>query len=240
MAIAIRHPTGPSDFLSQGPPMRSALQLVLLLLAFLVAAPARAEWRDIAYSDVAKMPLMLKKVDPQHVFTYFYRVAPGKDQPALPSDLKLQVSADGKIVPLAFQADGRVDLPIRQDWMDAGAQVQINQPKGKVVINFTLNSRVPPGTRMSYAELTESAPVLERGIKEMAGLMSFLAPKVKVIVLKFDKGATQTVTLALPDGKKKVWQTDAKGTINLPWEPDWSPAVVMLSAPLKGLDQVLK
>jgi hypothetical protein len=220
--------------------MRSAVQLALLVLALLVAVPSRAEWRDIAYSDVAKMPLMLKKVDPQHVFTYFYRVVPAKGQQTLPPDLKLQVSADGQVVPVAFQADGRVDLPIRQDWQDAGAKIQINQPKGKVLISFTLNSRVPPGTRMSYGELTESAPVLERGIKEMAGLMSFLAPKVTVIVLKFDKSAAQTVTLALPDGQKKVWKTDAEGQIQLPWEPDWSSAAVMLSAPLKGIDQVMK
>ena len=93
---------------------------------------------------------------------------------------------------------------------------------------------------MTYGQLTESVPVLERGIKEMAGMLSLFAPKVKQVVLKFEKGTPQTATLSLPDGKKKVWKTDADGRIQLPWEPDWSAAAVVLSAPLKGIDQVMK
>jgi len=220
--------------------MRPFASVALLFLAFVTSAPARAEWRDIAYADMAKMPLMLKKVDPQRVFVYFYKAVPTQRQPKLPPDLKLQVLTGGQVIPIAVGGDGRFDLPLREDWIDAGAKVQVNQPKGQVAVSFTLNARVPPGTRMSYGQLTECAPVLERGIKEMAGLMSFLAPRVKQIILKFDKAVPQSVTLALPDGSKKVWTSDAEGLVRLPWEPDWNSDPVLLSAPLTGIDPQMK
>ena len=213
--------------------------LALILLAF-CASPVHAEWRSLPYADLAKMPLMLKKVDPQGIYHAYYLAKPGKGQASLPADLKMQVSTGGLVVPVPIQSDGRVDLPIRQDWADAGAQIQVNQPKGTISVSFLMNSRTPPGTRMTYGQLTESVPVLERGIKEMAGMLSLFAPKVKQVVLKFEKGTPQTATLALPGGQSKAWKTDADGQIRLPWEPDWNAAVVVLSAPLKGIDQVMK
>jgi hypothetical protein len=81
--------------------------------------------------------------------------------------------------------------------------------------------------------------VLERGISDMAGLMSFMAPDVKALVLKFDRPG-HTVVLTLPGGKRKSWTSDAKGRIELPWEPKWAAGMVELSAPLAGIDQVLK
>lgn len=219
--------------------MRRFAFISLFLLAF-IALPSQAEWRSLPYAELAKMPLMLKKVDPQGIYDAFYQAKASKAGASLPADLKMQVSAAGQLIPVPIQPGGRVDLPVRQDWADAGAQLQVNQPKGTISVSFVMNSRVPPGTRMSYGQLTESVPVLERGIKEMAGMLSFFAPKVKQVVLKFEKGSAQTITLSLPDGAKKVWKTDANGQIQLPWQPAWSAGAVELSAPLKGIDQVMK
>ena len=213
-----------------------------LLAAALAALPlaASAEWRDIPYGDVAKMPLMLGKVDPGHVYSYRFNASPMKGQKALPADFRLQIKLkDGQVLPVPIRPDGRVDMPIRQDWADADAILQSNQPKGVVMVGMTLDARTPPGTKMSYAQLTESLPILERGISEYAGLMSFLAPDVKALVLKFDKPG-HTAVLTLPGGKKKNWTADAKGRIELPWEPKWAAGLVELSAPLAGVDPVMK
>lgn len=210
------------------------------LLALAAAAPAAAEWRDIPYDAIAKLPLTIKKVDTQKIFTATLKARPGDGQTTMPADFRLQVKVGEQLVPVVIHPDGRVDLPVRQDWVDAGAVIQTNQPKGRVKVDFSIDSRTPPGTRMSYAQLTESVPVMERGIKEMAGMMSFLAPKVRELILRFDQGSPQTVTLTLPDGKKKLWKSDAKGHARLPWEPKWLAATVELSAPLQGIDQVMK
>jgi len=210
------------------------------LLALAVATPAAAEWRDIPYADIAKMPLTLKKVDPQKIFTTTLKAKPGEGQTALPADFRLQVKVGAQTIPVLIQPDGAIELPMRQDWVDSGAIVQSNQSKGRVKVDLTIDSRTPPGTRMSYAQLTESVPVMERGIKEMAGMMSFMAPKVRELILRFGTGSPQTVTLTLPGGKKMLWKSDAKGHARVPWERKWLAATVELSAPLQGIDQVMK
>jgi len=214
------------------------LSLATALLALPLAA--MAEWRDIPYADVAKMPLMLGKVDPGHVYRFSFKASPMKGQKALPADFRLQIKLKGgQLLPVAIRPDGVVDMPIRQDWADSGALLQSNQPKGVVMVGMNLDARTPPGTKMSYAQLTESLPILERGISEYAGLMSFLAPDVKALVLKFDKPG-HTAVLTLPDGKKKSWTADAKGRIELPWNAKWAAGMVELSAPLVGVDQIMK
>jgi hypothetical protein len=218
-------------------PLRLLLAVLLLLAA---ALPAQAQWREVPYADVAKMPLGLKKADPQGVFTSYYILRPGKGKPALPQDLQFRIRAGGETVPVPIGPDGRISFPARQDWADHGAVVLINQPKGSFAMSFGMDARTPPGTRMTYAALAESAPVLERGIRDMAGLMSFLAPKVRALLLDFEPGAAQTVEITLADGKRKVFRTDAKGRVRLPWQPDWAGAAVVLSAPLKKIDPELK
>jgi len=220
-------------------PLHPARQILALALLALPLA-AWAEWRDIPYGDVAKMPLMLGKVDPQHVYSFSFKATPMKGQKALPADFRLQIKLKGgQLLPVAIRPDGVVDMPIRQDWADSGALLQSNQPKGVVMVGMNLDARTPPGTKMSYAQLTESLPILERGISEYAGLMSFLAPDVKALVLKFDKPG-HTAVLTLPDGKKKSWTADAKGRIELPWNAKWAAGMVELSAPLVGVDQIMK
>ena len=215
-----------------------AVTLLALPLA-LLPGTALAEWRDIPYAEVAKMPLKLDQLDPQHIYKARLVARPAKGLKALPADFRLQVKVKGQVVPVAVAADGTVQLPIRQDWADAGAMIQSNQPKGTVSVSMNFDARTPPGTRMSYAQLTESAPVLERGISEMAGLLSFMAPGVKALVLKWEQPG-HTAVLTLPNGKKKSWKADAKGRIELPWEPKWAAGMVELSAPLSGIDQIMK
>ena len=218
--------------------MRPIQLLALILL--LVSTTVTAEWRDIPYADVAKMPLALKLADPAGIYTAFYRAIPAEGKTSLPPDFRFQIKTGQLLVAVVMQSDGRVDFTIRQDWADSSAAVQVNQPKGSFRMSFSMTPRTPAGTSMSYGQLTESAPVLERGIKQMAGLMSFMAPKVRAIQIAFADSAPQTATVTLADGRKKVWKSDAAGKIRLPWEPSWSGASVALSAPLKEVEPVLK
>ena len=216
-------------------PARLALATALLALPL----AALADWRDIPYEDVAKMPLMLQKVDPGHVYSFSFKASPMKGQ-LMPADFRLQIKRkDGQLLPVKVAPDGRVDMPIRQDWAHDGTVLQSNQPKGVVMVAMNLDARVPPGTKMSYAQLTESLPILERGISEYAGIMSFMAPDVKALVLRFGKPG-HTAVLTLPDGKQKRWAADAKGQVELPWNAKWAAGIVELSAPLVGVDPIMK
>ena len=214
----------------------------LLAALFLLAAalPVRAEWREVPYADMAKLPLGLRKVDPDGVFTASYLVQPGERAKQLPTDLQFKIRAGAETVAVPIGTDGKLDFPVRADWAEQDAVVLINQPKGSFQMLININARTPPGTRMTYAKLAESAPVLERGIRDMAGLMSFMAPKVRGLLLDFEPGTVQTAEITLADGKRKLYRSDAKGRIRLPWDPDWAAATVVLSAPLKKIDPELK
>ena len=217
-----------------------SLRPLLALLLLAVALPVRAEWREVPYAEVARMALGLRKVDPEGVFTVQYIVEPGERAKRLPADLQFKIRAGTDIVPVPVGADGKVAFPVRPDWAGQGAVVLVNQPKGSFVMNFVLVARTPSGTRMTYARLAESVPVLERGIRDMAGLMRFLAPKVRGLLLDFEPGAVQTVEITPPGGKPRVYPSDARGRVRLPWEPGWAAATVVLSAPLKKIDPELK
>src|SRR4249920_1823829 len=120
------------SFPSDGPRMRlPAAPTYLILLTFLfIARPVAAEWRDIPYEDVAKMPLALKAADPQGIYTATYKVVPAEGKSSLPTGLQFQVKTGQQLVPVVIEPDGKVDFPIRKDWFEDGASIQVNQPKG--------------------------------------------------------------------------------------------------------------
>src|SRR6476659_9100694 len=96
-------------------PLRLA-RLALAPALLLLPLAAMADWRDIPYEDVAKMPLMLQKVAPGHVYSFSFKAGPMKGQ-AMPADFRLQLKLkDGQLLPVKVAPDGRVDMPIRQDW----------------------------------------------------------------------------------------------------------------------------
>ncbi len=211
------------------------------LCALLALGAARAEQsRELPYKDVVRMQAMLQKVDADHVFSSRFSVEPATPSEPLPADLQVAVLVDGKAIPVQVDPDGRMHLVVRQDWIDAGAKLRVNQPKGKVVFGYNFKARTPPGTRMRYAQLAESAYVMERGIREEAGLLGFLAPKPRVLDIRFRPGPAQELVLRFADGTSKRYRAVAKGDggyngIELPWDPDWRDAEVILSAPVGGI-----
>lgn len=219
-----------------------------LLALLLVAGVARAdEWRKVPYKDLARMQVMLDKVDTDHVFSSRYTVKPVKAGTRLPANLRIEVRVLGKTIPVVVDADGRLHLPARQDWIDAGAMIHVNQPKGLLNVTYNYRARTPPGTRMRYSQLAESVQVMARGIDEAAGLLRFLAPKPYALGLTFPPGAAQEVVLGFADGTSKRFRAvpkgrgqEARNELELPWNPDWRDAEVTLGAPLRGVLPLMK
>ncbi|TWI06306.1 Protein of unknown function (DUF2987) [Luteimonas cucumeris] len=219
--------------------------LVPLLLACGIAHGD--EWREIPYKEVARMQLVLEKVDTDRVFTTSYSIKRADGRPALPPNLRVEVVAAGKAVPLQVDPDGKVHLPIRQDWVDNRATIRINQPKGSMTLSYGYKARTPPGTRMHYSRLTESLQVMERGIEQAAGLLSFLAPEPYALGIMFPSGPQQEVVLTFPDGSVKRFRSSGSGSsegidnrLELPWNPDWQDAEVTFSAPPRSVLPLMK
>lgn len=214
----------------------------------LISSVAQAEeWREIPYKDIARMQLVLEKVDTEHIFSSRYSVKRTDGKQALPSNLQIEIVAAGKTVPVRVDPEGNVQLPIRQDWADAGAKLRINQPKGALTLAYNYKVRTPAGTRMRYSQLTESLLVMERGIKQAAGFLSFMAPEPYALGIMFPPGPRQEVLLTFPDGSTKRFRTSSRSkiegadnSIEVPWNPRWRDAEVTLSAPLGGVLPLMK
>ena len=216
------------------------MQRIALLLALsLLATPVLAAWRDIPYDDMARIPLLLQKLDQDGIYRSWLEARPGAGHAGLPDDLRVELQLDGRTIPVPRGTDGTLELPWRADWSGKDAKVRLNYPKERAGIVFHLKPRTPPGTRMSYAKLTESLPLMERGIQEMAGMMSFLAPEPEALVLQFAPGAVQTVVLTRPGKAPRTFRSATDGKLELPWNQDWNAATVVLSAPLQAVAPVI-
>jgi hypothetical protein len=210
-------------------PFRYALPLSTLLLAF--AAQAE-EGRDVPLAPTCAGVIKAKPADPEGIFRIKMVVKP-KDEPSLPADLALELRNKGQITPLHLDADHGFDPRCGDPGMK-DAVVHINQPRSRVRFGLVFPARVPAGTDMSYAKLSESVPVMEKAIKLQAGMLRFMAPKVVGIRLTFAPATGQSVTIGLPDGAKR-FEVDPRGVLVLPWNPDWASATVRLSEPLVGI-----
>lgn len=204
-----------------------------LAVLLLVSGVARGEeWREVPYKDLAQLQVMLAKVDTEHVFATRFKVESSVPGKSLPADLRIEVLVDGKAHPVRVDPDGNMALPARQDWLDADAKIRVNQPKGTLKVSYEYKARTPPGKEMSYARLTESLQVMERGIKEAAGWMRFLAPEPYALRIIFPvSAAPMELVLSFPDGSSKRYRAkapaDDKATyqeIELPWNPEWRQA----------------
>ena len=214
-------------------------RIAAFLLLSLLATPVLAAWRDIPYDDLARIPLLLQKLDQGGIYRSWVEARPGSGHADLPADLLVELQVEGRTIQVTCKADGTLDLPWRAEWSGKDAKVRLNYPKERAGIVFHLKPRTPPGTRMSYAKLTESLPLMDRGIREMAGMMSFLAPEPEALVLQFAPGAVQTLVLTRPGKAPRTFRSANDGKLELPWNPDWSAATVVLSAPLQGVAPVI-
>lgn len=222
--------------------MKQWMVWCLAVLLTLTGAARAEAWREIPYKDLTRIPLMLEKVDGDHVFSSRYTIEPAKAGTPLPADLRVAVLVGDRTIPVAVGPDGHLRLPVRQDWVDARARLRINQPKERLKVVYRYKARTPPGTRMRYGQLTESVQVMVRGIDEAAGLLGFLAPEPHALGLTFPPGRPQEVVLAFADGTSKRFRAvprgegaDARNELELPWDPDWLDAQVTLDAPLRAV-----
>src|SRR5687768_5847683 len=116
---SLRHPI-------QEPPMQ---RIAAFLALMLLATPVLAAWRDIPYDDLARIPLLLQKLDQGGIYRSWVEARPGAGHAGLPADLQVEPQAEGRTIPVPCKADGTLDLPWRAEWSGKEARVRLNYPK---------------------------------------------------------------------------------------------------------------
>jgi hypothetical protein len=129
------------------------------------------------------------------------------------ADVVLTVAHAGGKQAMPVNADGRVDFVYNQKWLDEGATIMINQPKGeKMGIGFRLDAIMPEGLQWKYATLMGSVRQSNELIKSQAGMLSMFAPTMKAVILKFARPAQ--LKIQAKSGVTTL-ASDAKGAIRL-------------------------
>src|SRR3546814_17340692 len=111
---------------------------------------------------------MMEKVDDDHVFSGEFSVVPVDAGQALPAELRGEVLVEGRTIAVQVDRDGRMHLPIRQDWVDADATLRIYQSNAKLALRCQLPPRPPYGSRRRSSALADTEAVAESRHKAAA------------------------------------------------------------------------
>jgi len=196
----------------------SRLPIVLTcLLLPLAAAAAEPEGRSIPYQKLYEPLAAVRKADPDGIVTSSLRAEPATDGQPLPDGLKIELRHGAAHDPVAVGADGRFDLPLHADWTSTDASLWLNQPKTvvKVVENFSM--RTPRSTHLTYAQLMESVPVIERIRAQHVDIHGLLASTPAGVELAFEPGSPQKVTVGTGSAAKS-FAPDGEGLVKVPWD----------------------
>lgn len=91
--------------------------------------------------------------------------------------------AGGAPVALPIDDQGCVTLPPALAGADAATPLTINVPKGKATLGVTFTVKPPTTRELDYAGLQAGALQLNAAIRREAGVMRFMAPKIKGVLL---------------------------------------------------------
>ena len=211
---------------------RSLIALLCLLLP-MIATAADPVGRTIPYQKLYEPLATVHQSDPQGiVISTFQAKSAEKGQP-LPPDLKMELRFGTTRQPIMLDHDGRFSLPLRADWASGDAALWVNQPKSMVGVSLSFTARLPQATNTTYGRLMESLSIMERIVKQQAGMMSFMVPKLQGMDLTYAAGGVQTAMVG-SGATAKTLRSDAQGRLRMPFDPaiPASTAVVLSALPV--------
>ncbi|WP_150132162.1 hypothetical protein [Dokdonella koreensis] len=169
-------------------PASSAARAAIALLAVTCLAPAATAAADRTIEDgYSQLLEMSEKVA---AVTRDFDAIQGcvlirSSDPAIGREAIRLVAtpAGGAPVTLPLDDQGCVTLPPALAGADAATPLTINVPKGKATLGVTFTVKPPTTRELDYAGLQAGAMQLNAAIRREAGVMRFMAPKIKGVLL---------------------------------------------------------
>lgn len=139
---------------------------------------------------------------------------------------------------LEIAADGRVDMPIEQGLADRGAQLWLQKPDSTPPCQLFANitAKLPAGLEWRYRDLSEMSEQMQGFLRRSAGGLSWFAPKLRGLLIRFDEGHMAQIIIHASSGKITLQST--VGELRLPIDQQLSKEnpTVSLSAPALAID----
>lgn len=201
------------------PPMTGE-QLAGTSAPLLPKAPASAPaTTSVGYADVFPLLAALEAVAPLDRVEANLTLTSILPQ-VRPQDIQLVLEDDTGRHVFKPGADGRISLPVRPDWRDAGLMLRSNQPQqpdgsSTTELSLMLEFATPPELVVEYAWLRESTRQMQLAIDALPENAVPGDGEVQGLILQFPPGSDASVRVA-----SQVWPetytAGSKGVVRLP------------------------
>jgi hypothetical protein len=239
MSKAIAEQLG--DYLASGRLICSAV-LLAGWLGNAQPTPAATTNATIPYKTMEELCRMADGVDSTKLLVRV--VVTATNRVVAPSDIRLTIqSASQGPIPVHLVTNGQVlNFPHQKELSRENPPIVANQPKGTLSVSISFQLALPDALTFRYARLADGVAETNKLIKEQAGLMSFLAPKVRGVIFIFPETSAgkAKVTIAGASGHTE-YVVDAKGQVRLKLEKSLvakNPEVQLSEKPLGLLPDI--
>ena len=193
-----------------------------LMAAFALGCAAHAAAADRVwhpYSEVCEKLQLVKFFDVPEVERSQLQVL--FKTPTLAPDgqpVVLTINAASRPMRVAADAKGLMNIPFDRQLLAENPDVLVNLPAGQALtLSLDLRPTLPRQLRLDYVEFMSAVPQANAMIRKQAGLMRLLAPKMRKLVLKYDRPDAQVVSIG--DGTSATtFRVGPSGEIVVPFD----------------------
>ena len=196
-----------------------AKRIIVSSVIAILSLPAIAyENGSMSYEKINKMLLIIDEHAKSPYTGLIASIKPEKESLSL-SDVEMFISNNGnEIKKVAIGEDGSIDFPLLNKNVGETANLEINQPKGSLSVEFTagvkkLNSKV-----ISSKDIFGVLDDLENVASEVVGLPSWMIPDIDFLEFHFAEPAKITVQ---GNGFSKTFQSSEDNIIKLERNEKW-------------------
>jgi hypothetical protein len=206
--------------------------LMALPLAWFSAALRAEETASLPYRVVYQQLQTLKDLD--RLDKLFHTVGfESTLEGVAPPDIRITIEDSSRKHEFTPDANGDLDLPLRDDWSEANLTLHTNQPRGSLSIRFGVAARPLASTRLRYRDLMEIRRQFEQAFAGLARAANETAPRIAGLEIRFKPSATAGIAI-LAAGGRQVHEADGEGVVRLSEEPvlwEENPETVLDSMP---------
>ena len=157
------------------------------------------------------------------------------------SDIRVSLVNDVQSLPLKLDGDGRIEIPMREDFYKTNAELLTNQPKGSLSTAITISVSWDGADEMPYAEVEETVRQLQLAGKDLLGWFGYMLffPSVTSIDIPIQYKTPNRQRLDIVrDGKIiQSFVADDKGLLKFRLDrrwTEWQPVLRFSERPPKG------
>ena len=201
-------------------PAMSDAQLAGTSAPALPSPPAKAAvTTSVAYADIFPLLAALESVAPLDRVEATLTLKSNLPK-VRPQDIHLSLEDNSGRHVFKPDADGRITLPVRADWRDAGLVLHSNQPQQPdgspgTELSLTMHFAIPPKQMVDYAWLRESVRQMQQAMDAFPENAVPGDGKVEGLVLQFPPGSDARVHIA-SEVQPESYTAGPNGVVRIP------------------------